>query len=48
MLLECEVMGAADRAAANRVAKSVVGSSLMKSAMFGGDPNWGRIAAAAG
>lgn len=31
-----------------QVAKSVVGSSLAKSAIFGHDPNWGRIAAAAG
>jgi glutamate N-acetyltransferase/amino-acid N-acetyltransferase len=48
VLIECEVLGAADDAAANRVAKSVVGSSLAKSAIFGHDPNWGRIAAAAG
>jgi N-acetylglutamate synthase/N-acetylornithine aminotransferase len=31
-----------------QVARSVVGSSLAKSAMFGHDPNWGRLAAAAG
>jgi glutamate N-acetyltransferase/amino-acid N-acetyltransferase len=48
LLLECEVSGAADDAAARAVAKSVVGSSLVKSAAFGHDPNWGRIAAAAG
>ncbi|PSC69634.1 arginine biosynthesis bifunctional chloroplastic-like [Micractinium conductrix] len=48
VLIECEVLGAADDAAANKVAKSVVGSSLAKSAIFGHDPNWGRIAAAAG
>ena len=48
MLIECEVLGAPDAAAANKVAKSVVGSSLAKSAIFGHDPNWGRIAAAAG
>ncbi|KAI3435752.1 hypothetical protein D9Q98_001810 [Chlorella vulgaris] len=48
VLIECEVLGAPDDAAANKVAKSVVGSSLAKSAIFGHDPNWGRIAAAAG
>lgn len=48
VLIECEVVGAADEAAANQVAKSVVGSSLFKAAVFGHDPNWGRIAAAAG
>ncbi|KAK2080261.1 hypothetical protein QBZ16_000114 [Prototheca wickerhamii] len=48
MLLECTVAGAASDADARRVARSVVGSSLVKSAMFGHDPNWGRIAAAAG
>ena len=30
------------------MAKSVVGSSLVKSAIYGRDPNWGRIAAAVG
>ncbi len=48
VLIECEVLGAGSDADANRVAKSVVGSSLAKSAIFGHDPNWGRIAAAAG
>jgi len=48
VLIECEVVGAESDAAANCVAKSIVGSSLVKSAIFGHDPNWGRIAAAAG
>lgn len=43
-----QVTGAASDADARVVAKSVAGSSLAKSAIFGGDPNWGRIAAAAG
>jgi glutamate N-acetyltransferase/amino-acid N-acetyltransferase len=47
-LIECEVTGADSMADANQVARSVVGSSLAKSAIFGHDPNWGRIAAAAG
>ncbi|MGF1571378.1 MAG: bifunctional ornithine acetyltransferase/N-acetylglutamate synthase [Nodosilinea sp.] len=47
-LVEVTVSGAATAAAANQVAKAIVGSSLVKSAIFGHDPNWGRIAAAAG
>lgn len=47
-LMEVEVMGAKSDADARTAAKSVVGSSLVKSAIFGHDPNWGRIAAAAG
>ena len=43
-----KVEGAATDADARVVAKSVAGSSLAKAAIFGGDPNWGRIAAAAG
>ena len=31
-----------------KTSKSVISSSLVKSAIFGGDPNWGRIAAAVG
>ena len=45
-LIECHVSGAAPEA--RRVARSVVCSSLAKSAIFGHDPNWGRLAAAAG
>ena len=47
-LLEVQVSGATDDEAARRIAKTIVGSSLVKSAVFGRDPNWGRIAAAAG
>jgi glutamate N-acetyltransferase/amino-acid N-acetyltransferase len=47
-LLEIQVTGAPDAAAARRVARTVAGSSLFKAAVFGRDPNWGRIAAAAG
>ncbi|MBW7459461.1 bifunctional ornithine acetyltransferase/N-acetylglutamate synthase, partial [Paenibacillus sepulcri] len=35
-------------AAAQAIAKTVVGSSLVKSAIFGADANWGRIIAAVG
>ena len=47
-LIEVEVSGAADNKAASTVARTITGSSLVKSAIFGRDPNWGRIAAAAG
>lgn len=47
-LIEAQVTGAPSDAAARKVAKTVVGSSLVKSAIFGRDPNWGRIAGAAG
>ncbi|MBE7385252.1 MAG: bifunctional ornithine acetyltransferase/N-acetylglutamate synthase [Leptolyngbya sp. SIO1E4] len=47
-LLEVTVSGAPDDASARRVAKEITGSSLLKCAIFGRDPNWGRIAMAAG
>ena len=47
-LLECVVSGAADETTAKTCAKSVICSSLLKSAMFGADANWGRILCAIG
>lgn len=47
-MLECRVSGAADKATARTVAKSVVCSSLLKAAMFGADANWGRVLCAIG
>ena len=47
-LLECKVDGAKDETIARVVAKSVICSSLVKSAMFGSDANWGRILCAIG
>ncbi|HEY9890057.1 MAG TPA: bifunctional ornithine acetyltransferase/N-acetylglutamate synthase [Candidatus Obscuribacterales bacterium] len=47
-LLEVTVTGAPDDEAARQVAKEIAGSALLKCAIFGHDPNWGRIAAAAG
>ena len=47
-LLEAVVEGAPDLPAARRVAKSVVNSPLVKSALWGADPNWGRVAMAVG
>jgi glutamate N-acetyltransferase / amino-acid N-acetyltransferase len=47
-LITCQVSGATNDAAARAVARAVVASSLVKTAVHGRDPNWGRIAAAAG
>lgn len=47
-LIEVQVAGAASDEAARAIAKTVVGSSLVKSAAYGADANWGRIIAAAG
>lgn len=47
-LLEIQVSGASDDAAARAIARTIAGSALFKAAVFGRDPNWGRIAAAAG
>ena len=43
-----QVDGAASRAEAERVARAIANSPLVKTALFGRDPNWGRIAQAAG
>jgi glutamate N-acetyltransferase/amino-acid N-acetyltransferase len=42
------VTGAATKADALRVAETVASSLLVRTAITGGDPNWGRIVAAAG
>ncbi len=47
-LLECVVSGAHNREVARKIAKSIITSSLLKSAMFGADANWGRILCAIG
>jgi glutamate N-acetyltransferase / amino-acid N-acetyltransferase len=43
-----DVRGAADPAEAERVARAIANSPLVKTALFGRDSNWGRIAQAAG
>ncbi len=42
------VTGARDRDQARTIARAVINSSLVKTALYGEDPNWGRIIAAAG
>ncbi|MEA1925523.1 MAG: bifunctional ornithine acetyltransferase/N-acetylglutamate synthase [Candidatus Altiarchaeota archaeon] len=46
--LEVEVKGAGSREAARRGARSIASSSLVKTALYGENPNWGRITAALG
>jgi glutamate N-acetyltransferase/amino-acid N-acetyltransferase len=43
-----EVLGAADEDDAVEVARAVARSNLFKAAVFGNDPNWGRVLAAVG
>jgi glutamate N-acetyltransferase/amino-acid N-acetyltransferase len=47
-LITISVEGLRDDAEARRVAKTVAESALVKTAVFGADPNWGRIVSAAG
>jgi glutamate N-acetyltransferase/amino-acid N-acetyltransferase len=47
-LITCLVTGAADVTDARAVSRAVVRSNLLKAAVHGRDPNWGRVAAAAG
>ncbi len=47
-LVEVQVTGTNDDAEARQIARTIAGSSLVKAAIFGRDPNWGRIAGAAG
>ncbi|MFD3259393.1 bifunctional glutamate N-acetyltransferase/amino-acid acetyltransferase ArgJ [Paenibacillus lentus] len=47
-LVEVNVEGAVSDLSARAIAKTVIGSSLVKSAVFGADANWGRIIAAVG
>ena len=47
-LIECKVSGALNDETARVVAKSVITSSLLKTAMFGADANWGRVLCAIG
>jgi glutamate N-acetyltransferase/amino-acid N-acetyltransferase len=47
-IAEVRVEGAASEADADRVARTVAESPLVKTALHGGDPNWGRVLAAVG
>ncbi|MFH0927273.1 MAG: bifunctional glutamate N-acetyltransferase/amino-acid acetyltransferase ArgJ, partial [Candidatus Micrarchaeota archaeon] len=47
-LLEAEVFGAKSREDAKKIAKGIICSNLVKTALFGNDPNWGRFLSAIG
>src|SRR5881628_130081 len=47
-LVEIHVVGAVSEAAAREVGRAIARSALVKTAVYGADPNWGRILAAAG
>ena len=47
-VIEIEIRGAKTEAAAKKIAETIATSPLVKTAFAGGDPNWGRIFAAAG
>ncbi|MGE0064788.1 MAG: bifunctional ornithine acetyltransferase/N-acetylglutamate synthase [Methanobacteriales archaeon] len=46
--MEVKVLNAKSQKDAKRAARAVAGSTLVKTALFGADPNWGRIIAAIG
>ena len=47
-LIEVTVSSARDDQQAKRIAKAIVNSPLVKTAVYGADPNWGRLAMAIG
>src|SRR5205807_2326955 len=47
-LVEIQVIGAPTEAAAREVGRAIARSALVKTAVYGADPNWGRVLAAAG
>jgi glutamate N-acetyltransferase/amino-acid N-acetyltransferase len=47
-LIHIRIQGARDEADAERMARAIALSNLVKTAVAGGDPNWGRIVSAAG
>jgi glutamate N-acetyltransferase/amino-acid N-acetyltransferase len=47
-LVEIEVVGCRTRTEARQIAQTIANSALVKTAILGGDPNWGRIVSAAG
>jgi len=47
-LIEVKVSGAANTAEARQAARAIITSSLVKAAVHGSDPNWGRVVAAVG
>ncbi|WP_061226277.1 bifunctional glutamate N-acetyltransferase/amino-acid acetyltransferase ArgJ [Leptospira interrogans] len=47
-LIELTISGAKNEAQARKIGKSILNSPLVKTAIYGGDPNWGRLIMAVG
>lgn len=47
-MVEIQIVGAASERAAREVGRAIARSALVKTAIYGADPNWGRVLAAAG
>lgn len=47
-LIELKISGARDEVQARKIGKSILNSPLIKTAIYGGDPNWGRFVMAIG
>jgi glutamate N-acetyltransferase/amino-acid N-acetyltransferase len=47
-LIELDILEARDESQAHKIGKSVINSPLVKTAIYGGDPNWGRFVMAIG
>ena len=47
-MIEVNVKGAANLKEARQAARTIVSSNLLKAAIYGNDPNWGRVTAALG
>src|SRR4029078_12515476 len=47
-LITLDIRGSSTKEDARRIARTVADSALVKTAIAGGDPNWGRIVSAAG
>ena len=47
-LIELTVLEARDKGQAQKIGKSILNSPLVKTAIYGGDPNWGRFVMAVG
>ena len=47
-LIQLDLDGARDDVQATKIGKSIINSPLVKTAIYGGDPNWGRLVMAVG
>lgn len=47
-MIELTIKGAKNETQARKIGKSILNSPLVKTAVYGGDPNWGRLVMAVG